>query len=207
MAQVKYSIVVHAPTDDIPARGKEQIHLKIAVDDLDALFAYSRGYLKGIDVNDDEKDNFLGKALIPSAIIGLFHQTEQAGEYRCEVIQGGIKYAMYIQPNHSLLDREGKANSTCECTEQCNAAPAYVASPVIEGDALGVTGSVDNEVEHMNPQVDQLASAHRAQGWYREDHGPGCVCTMCTTIITEENCHVYLSWLSEPHNREDEFVI
>jgi hypothetical protein len=170
MANVKYSIKVHAPSDDLDAKGREQLRLNLAVSDLDSLFSYTRGLLIGIDAYED-RDVFMGAPIIPPGVISLFQQTEDSGHFRCEVIQGGIFYGMYIRPNDTFIDKDGKINNANdpESTDVGRDAPdnnpdairagSFATYPgiaegklfeVLDGDALGVGGQVDENVEELN---------------------------------------------------------
>lgn len=150
MAKIKYSVTVHAPSSDIDPKGREQFHFTAAMLDLQELEQFFAPRLRAIG---DEARHYGTESIFPVEIIEFFKAAEKAGRYRVEMVYGGVEYKMYIRPDEfgqpiadfrdRLKESIAYVESFMENARPINVAdnpPTYTPGPVVEGDALGVTG-------------------------------------------------------------------
>lgn len=95
MSKVKYSIIVHSPSEDVDPAGHEQIHLSLALQSLDSLYQLSMPELKNASAH---KDATAPAEPFPYRIIEYFMKAEEAGNLRAEVLDNVTWYKMYIKP-------------------------------------------------------------------------------------------------------------
>lgn len=95
MKPAKYSIIVHAPSSDVPTEGHETLHLNLALKDLNSLYQLSFPQLFG--PGSDEHASACSWQF-PLHIVRFFMEAEQNGNFRVELLEGSIEYKLYIQP-------------------------------------------------------------------------------------------------------------
>lgn len=118
MQRVKYSIIVHAPTDDVnDSPGFEQLHCSFAIKDLKSLHLVQFMQLRDPGDNDQP----IAPAPFPEHIINYFIRCEENGHYRAELLEGAVKYCMYIQPEYDVAEQKENLS---------NLIKAYDAKPI-----------------------------------------------------------------------------
>lgn len=95
MSKVKYSIIIHSPSEDVDPAGREQIHMTLALQSLDSLYQLVIPKLKEPGAHPGE---VAPGEPFPYRVTKYFMDAEDAGNLRAEVLDNVTWYKMYIKP-------------------------------------------------------------------------------------------------------------